>query len=411
MSYPRLGLIRLPAICLDNIRRRLSHASPFIRFNFGLASPDLPIARNFCALPASAVAQLVARRPGGSPYRRCTPVIFGPVAEHLVRQRNWYEQMGPVNAPDAELYRITDALTYNSLVFTSDGTLVRESLLNRGDENEFCGIERRGEDAFRFLAPPPSAPRIHVGKSVMLRQNWDPNYGHWLIEGLPRLALVLEAVDIADTVFFVTLTDSKMAKVFADSLQLFGISRDKLRYISDEVIHSEELFYPTPMTIQPWVKAPRVVRFLEDVARRVTSDHVGNQFPRKIYISRPETSRRRIRNHEAIRAFFLARGYSEVRPADLTFTQQVSTFSRATHVVGVLGAECVNFAFSPQGVRFLGLAPDLMQDDFFWDLASHKGGAYSCLHGPAADPSSGMNSPFSIDLDLLPAIVEAFERN
>jgi capsular polysaccharide biosynthesis protein len=93
----------------------------------------------------------------------------------------------------------------------------------------------------------------------------------------------------------------------------------------------------------------------------------------------------------------------------MSFEEQVCAFSRATHVVGVVGAECANLVFAPRGVRFLGLAPDMMQDDFYWDLASLKGGAYTCLHGPAADPALGMNSPFDIDIALIAALFDEFE--
>jgi capsular polysaccharide biosynthesis protein len=103
------------------------------------------------------------------------------------------------------------------------------------------------------------------------------------------------------------------------------------------------------------------------------------------------------------------RGYRNVLPAQMSFEEQVCAFSQATHVVGVLGAECANFAFSPRGIRFLGLAPNLMQDDFFWDLASLKGGAYTCLHGPAADRALGMNAPFDIDIALLGTLFAEFE--
>jgi hypothetical protein len=78
-------------------------------------------------------------------------------------------------------------------------------------------------------------------------------------------------------------------------------------------------------------------------------------------------------------------------------------------VVGVLGAECANFAFSPQGIRFLGFAPEAMQDDFFWDLASHKNGEYFCVHGAARDPGEGMNASFSIDPNLLKEAFAVFE--
>ncbi len=84
-------------------------------------------------------------------------------------------------------------------------------------------------------------------------------------------------------------------------------------------------------------------------------------------------------------------------------------FSGAEHIIGVLGAECTNMVFSPNGVRFLGLAPEHMQDDFFFDLCSLKNGTYFCLHGSSDDPTLGMNSSFSVDMGELQKMLDDFE--
>jgi hypothetical protein len=50
-----------------------------------------------------------------------------------------------------------------------------------------------------------------------------------------------------------------------------------------------------------------------------------------------------------------------------------------------------------------------MQDDFFYDLISHKQGQYFCLHGRSEDPAAGMNSPFTIDLGEFDSMLKEFE--
>lgn len=363
----------------------------------------------FHAKPAADIAERAALAPGARTYSRVPPRIFGPLDEALAGQRRWMESQGEVTAPEAAVYLLPEARIFGSMVFAKDGTLVKESLLNRGHENEFHGIRRRGVDGFQFMSPLPEENPIHVKKAVMLQQNWDTNYGHWLIEGLPRVAAVLGLPDIADAVFLVSSTSREMAHVFADSLAFFGIRHQQLMFIGDQVVNADQLYYPAPLTVQPWIKSPLVVEVLENLSRRVTESKDTSDFPKKIFISRPGSSRRPLRNQSTIRNFFVNRGYRNVLPAQMSFEEQVCAFSQATHVAGVLGAECANFAFSPRGIRFLGLAPNLMQDDFFWDLASLKGGAYTCLHGPAADPALGMNAPFDIDIELLAARFVEFE--
>jgi capsular polysaccharide biosynthesis protein len=372
---------------------------------------DAPADPVFHAKPAAEIAERVALAPGARSYSRMPPRIFGPLDEALAGQRQWMERQGEVTAPEAAVYLLPEAKIFCNLVFATDGTLVKESLLNRGHETEFCGIERQGVDGFRFMTPLPEENRIHVKKAVMLQQHWDTNYGHWLIEGLPRVSAVLGLPDISDAVFLVSSTSKEMAHVFADSLAFFGIRHQQLMFIGDQVVNADQLYYPAPLTVQPWIKSPLVVEVLENLSRHVTQSKDPNDFPKKIFISRPGAGRRPLRNRSALRDFFVTRGYSNVLPARMSFEEQVCAFSQATHVAGVLGAECANFVFSPRGIRFLGLAPDRMQDDFFWDLASLKGGAYTCLHGPAADPALGMNAPFDIDIELLDAVFGEFEAS
>ncbi len=93
----------------------------------------------------------------------------------------------------------------------------------------------------------------------------------------------------------------------------------------------------------------------------------------------------------------------------MTFEEQVITFSAAQWVVGTIGAECTNCAFAPPGVRLLGLAPATLNDDFFWDLVSHKGGAYLSLHGVAE--TENMNADFFVDLALLHEMLDLLDND
>jgi len=244
------------------------------------------------------------------------------------------------------------------------------------------------------------------GPHVLLAQLWDSNYGHWIVEGLPRMAVLRDVMDFAGVKFVINATSAEMLRVCTDSLRYYGVTPNQIVVRGAEVQPFEELIYPTPMTEQPWVKAPLAIRALENLARRVGP---GARTPERIFLRRPDGGRRELLNRPAVRDFFLARGYEEIDPAGMTFEEQVQVFSRARYIVGVLGAECTNLAFAPAGVRFLGLAPDEMQDDFFWDLVSHRGGKYMCLHGEAQNRALQMNTPFTVDMTELQAVAALFD--
>jgi len=360
------------------------------------------------ARPAHELARRLDEPSALAPYRRRRPNIFGPVAEALVNQRRWYEVTAESHTPEGGVYLFENAVTCEGLLFAADWSLTRESLINRQHENAFVGLTRGAGDD--FLLDPTRFERrdLTFERCALIRQQWDPNYGHWIVEGLPRMAPLLAAAALDGVVFLVTNTSAAMMKVYRDSLKWFGVKPEQLRFVGSEIIAARQLIYPAPLTIQPWVKSPRIAATLEQLSQRVAATFTGVA-PKKIFIRRAPGSRRQLLNQDEVRDFFLERGYVEVAPYELTFDQQVAVFHGATHVVGVLGAECTNFAFSPPGVRFLGFAPEAMQDDFFWDLASHKGSEYFCVHGAPKDPADGMNASFSVDLSLLREAFAAFE--
>jgi capsular polysaccharide biosynthesis protein len=160
--------------------------------------------------------------------------------------------------------------------------------------------------------------------------------------------------------------------------------------------------------VQPWLKAPCAIRMLERLAASLRTS-ISPRGPQRLFVRRPQAGHRALRNQDEIGALLSACGYATVTPGEMNFTQQVLAFADATHIVGTLGAECANLAFAPPGARCFGLAPSDMLDDFFWDLISHKDGAYFALHGPPEHPADGMNAAFTVDLASFAEMLDRFD--
>jgi capsular polysaccharide biosynthesis protein len=357
-------------------------------------------------------ANLIADRIGGLPsgvYERAQPKIYGNVPGWIADIRKKVELARQVTTPDGDVYMFHNATTCDAIVFTKDWELVKESLLNRTQEKQFAHLTWCDKDVYKIDAVGYCKVNLDLHRCAILKQTWDHNYGHWLIEGLPRIAPLMQCVDLSNVTILLSNAGKAMRHVYIDSLKWFGIRENKLAFVNSEIVYAKTLFYPTPITNQPWIKAPLAVAVLENLGQRIRAASDSRHAPLKILINRPTESRRPLQNFAAVREFFLTRGYVEVMPSYMSFDEQVLAFSNCTHAVGILGAECTNIAFSPRGIRFLGLAPDLMQDDFFWDLVSHKRGVYSCLHGSSNNPNLDMNSPFEIDLKELETVFSEFE--
>ncbi len=338
----------------------------------------------------------LANLDNGGVYRRVPATILG-AAPSVAAAQAAQARFDTVRPPPAMVARLRDVTVHQrGIVMDGEGRVIRESLLNVDADAQVARLRRR-----------PVHRRHADGPLVLLKQTWDSNYGHWLVESLPRLGLVAECHDLSDCRVLIGNDRGRIGAVYRDSLALCGVDPSRIVAAPDETLFCHDLIYPAPLTVQPWVKAPRVIAFLRALAGRVPAGAPG---PGRLYVSRGVAARRRLRNEAALLPELLARGYFVVEPQNLDFVEQVRMFRDATHVVGNLGAGLANLAFAPRGVRLLALTSRFMQDDFFWDLVSHRGGSYISLHGTGDDPVDAMQADFDIDPGAFARVMEGFDR-
>jgi hypothetical protein len=313
----------------------------------------------------------------------------------------------PVSAPTGRVTELTDAVIYGrGLVTTSRHDLLRASMINTYDHQARLGGLYRivGTNLAAHHGEPPSSPAWDDRPCVLLKQRWDTNFGHWLIESFARMALVRQTHDLAACNYVVGSSSPAMARVYLDSLACAGIEAARVKPTEGVPLRIRRLIYPHPLTVQPWVKAPLVVRYLEEIRDKVLAATVGHHDqPERIFVHRPHSSRRKLLEQDELMVIARSMGFQVVSPAQLDFRQQVFAFSRARYVVGALGAELANLVFCPRGVALLGLSPRTMQDDFYYDIICHKQGRYLSLHGPEAGHGFGVKADFHVD-------VSAFRR-
>ncbi len=367
------------------------------------------------AYPARPLAELADRLRAaetGGPYHRL-PAELHDCPEAL--RRRFAAEAGPpgreVPAFAGQVGLLEGAVVRGrGVVLTRRGALVEESLINAATDPMAAGLLKL-EAGRRYLDPAgplPPARRLAGAPRILLKQHWDDNYGHWLIESLPRLDLVARAGWLTPGArCLVQAEEGPMRRVYLDSLAFFGLGEDRVEFVSGAPVTVETLIYPTPLTRQPWRKAPCVAallaRFPAFAAGRLGP--AMPEAPRRIFVTRDAGLGRRLVNQAEIAASLRRRGFAVVAPERLGFWEQVAVFSRAELVVGVLGAGMANLAFAPRGVACIALASEWMGDDFFYDLICHKAGRYVSLHGRATDPAQGMRADFTLDLDRLEALL------
>ncbi len=292
---------------------------------------------------------------------------------------------------------------------TPDGLrAVKETLIGAQTPRSVLPLVHGADDALYAdanIRPRKLPPR---NTYAFIRQVRDNNYGHWLIEGLPKIDLLAEHFDLSDLKFivtrhYITRQSGPMRKIYFDSLAAAGIGPQQIVEVTREAVEVERLLYPRPLTIHSLVKAPRPIRFLEKLRDKIAA---GSRGPRRIYVSRAGAAKRRLLNETQILRILKDLDVTVVHPERHAFAEQVGLFANAELVIGNYGANLTNVVFSPRGVTLFAITSEAMLDDFFWDLANLKGGRYFSLHGKAASQTPDQNSDFYVDADELHAVLK-----
>lgn len=341
-------------------------------------------------------------------YERAVPTIVdgGAGLDRLSRLTDRFSAQSP---PPGRLSLLRDVkvVSYGTVI-VEDRYVVSESLIHNHHQQQRGMLYRVGRSAVHVAEnalEPPGTPSIG-GDCVVLKQNWDANYGHWLVDTLPRVLSVAPHYDLQSVTFLLNPpANDAMRSVYTQSMLLAGAREENLVFDGSHPRTVEHAVYPSPMSRAPLVKHPAGIAFLRAFTTAPAVQAATNHAPHgRIYLSRNGFGKREMLNEAEILPLLQEAGYQVIRPEQLSFVDQVATFARATHVVGNMGAAFTNLVFAPDHVRALCIGTELMQHDYFYDIVCLKRGRYAGLNGRATDRSRGISSDFTVDVDALRAL-------
>ena len=317
-----------------------------------------------------------------------------------------------VEPPQFSVATITNAIVCGEGIIckqTPRGTyVVAETLIEAKSARSILPLTRTSDGAFYFKQA--IWPRRLASKHtyVLLRQVCDNNYGHWITEAVPKIAVLADHYDLALLKFIVSKhpfhrRSYVMRQIYIDTLAAFGIKPNQILALGRDPVEIERLLYVPPISQHPWIKAPRTIEILETLRDRIVPEATG---PKRIYVSRANAGTRRLINEAAILDILKRHDVAVVCPERLSFSEQVRLFANAELVIGAFGANLANAAFAKRNVKIFALSSECMEDDFFWDLANLKSGSYFSLHGTAACSNPNRSSDFFIDPLEFHAVLE-----
>lgn len=289
-------------------------------------------------------------------YRRQAPNLFNflcpdPNLRSWILSQIAKEQ---IEVPEQNLYFYRDISVYDDTsAYNAEGEMLEITSADRGAQtrlvtgtNTVVGV--KGPLAFIFKS----------GKD---------NFGHILVEMLPKLELLLTLKDRPVNLLLPPLTD-QLKNFFLYILDSYFPSVFNVVIPETWPVLVDTLIIPSPVTTHNFRKSEVVI----DFAERVTRHSKKTQCGKALYVSRRNITNRKMVNEPEIEMIFESYGFETVHPEEMTFDEQVNMFSSASRVAGPLGAALTNILFSPPDAEIYLLDPGLY-DLFYYDLASLRG--------------------------------------
>lgn len=206
-----------------------------------------------------------------------------------------------------------------------------------------------------------------------------PNFCHWLVDMIPRLAVMSHR--LKDNDFFVA-TRVLSSPYQYEALEMCGISRDRIIELAPyESVQAKHLVVTSDINNMPhpcFKSAPWALDFLKSkiLVNSLSSENIRPIGSRKLYISRNDAPGRKIINDSDFYDYLQYHGYEKIILGDLSLTEQVKYFSMASHVVALHGAGLSHIALLSGECSTIEIFPNSYGTPAFYILSAAQGNPY-----------------------------------
>lgn len=250
------------------------------------------------------------------------------------------------------------------------------------------------------IEPPPGKVGREAMEAAFVVDCRYHQFGHILLEAVPRLALLSQVPD--DVPIVTSLPLSPTLLTLASAL---GVKPERFRH-SGGAVFCATAYLPDPVVeLSSWIQP--VAREAFD-RLRVLGTGSGVTRVERLYLSRSGQTRRRLVNEDEIEALFERLGFSIVRPEEHDIETQVALISGARMIAGLGGSAMHSAVFASAGT------PVLIVSSRAWVapvdvFISQANGPLGFVFGEPLTEQTGMRAPWSVDpLDVERAIRSHF---
>jgi capsular polysaccharide biosynthesis protein len=250
-----------------------------------------------------------------------------------------------------------------------EGLIFNDSLEVIGPVIEYQTPDEHIERAYEELQKAIASDGLEQieGPAILCVQPGWGNYGHWLIEMLPKASVAEQLFPNLNIKFIVPAVTGRMNQVIEDSLSLIGIDKQRLVKYALAPARVHQILLVRGLTVHGSYMSPLVFTPLNRIASQVDAGEAN-----RLYIKRKHPAYRVFENEEQVCAILSRRGFAIVSPEEHSFRDQVSMFKGAKEIFGIASAALSSICFCRPGTNVTMFYPSSMADTFYWFIAEHR---------------------------------------
>jgi len=222
------------------------------------------------------------------------------------------------------------------------------------------------------------------GTLCVLTSQWaHDNYFHWMLNLLPRVALMRQAGVDPSRADHVMISEQSLP-FQRESIAAVGLPGDRLVVSRSALLVQADAVWATSSLRAFGHTCEWAHTFLRSTFAG-SIPPAGGGSPDRLFVTRPESNRRRIANEEEVFRALEPLGFVRTTLAGLSIEQQARLFSAARVVVAPHGAALTNIVFCQPGASIVEIFPPRRPRAYFWEMASTLGLEYRYLVGRGMD--------------------------
>ncbi|HEY7522031.1 MAG TPA: glycosyltransferase family 61 protein [Candidatus Limnocylindrales bacterium] len=200
-------------------------------------------------------------------------------------------------------------------------------------------------------------PTVRIERAEVLRGrglylgNVYSHYGHFITEGLGTLWPVARGERFDYFAAHPFIFANTQPDFLVQAFRRLGIDIDRVH-----VLRRPTLFDDIVVPERAWQASVSVNLAFRDVVDRIRRHGEGDL---KVYLSRDRIAKRPIANEIDVATAFERRGFTVVRPEELSFAEQLELYARASVIAGFAGSQLHNLLFARSGTVVISIGDGL----------------------------------------------------